>query len=85
MALVVAPAITRAELLAALRAQIDPAFLPRPLLWVDALPRNAQGKLPKAELLALAKKALQGSLVGQSQSKGCCANHGRSIGLICVE
>ena len=62
MALVVAPDITRADLLAALRAQIDPAFLPRPLLWVDALPRNAQGKLPKAELLALAKKALQGSL-----------------------
>ena len=70
MALVVAPDITRADLLTALRAQIDPAFLPRPLLWVDALPRNAQGKLPKAELLALAKKALQGSLVGQSQSKG---------------
>ena len=68
MALVVAPAITRAELLAALRAQIDPAFLPRPLLWVDAMPRNAQGKLPKGELLALAKKALQGSLVGQPQS-----------------
>jgi len=58
MALVVAPNITRAELLAALRAQIDAAFLPRPLLRVDSLPRNAQGKLPKAELLAVAEKAL---------------------------
>ena len=58
MALVVAPAITRAELLASLRAQIDAAFLPRPLLRVDSLPRNAQGKLPRAELLAAAEKAL---------------------------
>ncbi|MGZ8993597.1 MAG: AMP-binding protein [Burkholderiaceae bacterium] len=59
MALVVAPAITRAELLASLRAQIDAAFLPRPLLRVDSLPRNAQGKLPRAELLAVAEKALR--------------------------
>jgi acyl-coenzyme A synthetase/AMP-(fatty) acid ligase len=29
-------------------------FLPRPLLLVEALPRNPQGKLPRAELLALA-------------------------------
>lgn len=58
MALVVAPNITSAELLAALRAQIDAAFLPRPLLRVDSLSRNAQGKLPKAELLAVAEKAL---------------------------
>ncbi len=70
MALVVAPDLTRAELLAALRAQMDPAFWPRPLLWVDALPRNAQGKLPKAELLALAKKALQGFAAGEPPSKG---------------
>ena len=59
MALVVAPKITRAELLASLRAQIDAAFLPRPLLRVDSLPRNAQGKLPRAELLAAAEKALR--------------------------
>lgn len=59
MALVVAPAITRADLLASLRAQVDAAFLPRPLLRVDSLPRNAQGKLPRAELLAVAEKALR--------------------------
>ena len=59
MALVVAPAITHAELLASLRAQIDAAFLPRPLLRVDSLPRDAQGKLPRAELLAVAEKALR--------------------------
>jgi acyl-coenzyme A synthetase/AMP-(fatty) acid ligase len=52
-ALVVAPALDEARLLAALRAVIDPVFLPRPLKRVAALPRNATGKLPRAELLRL--------------------------------
>lgn len=46
VALVVAPALTPAALMQALRERIDPIFLPRPLLFVDALPRNATGKLP---------------------------------------
>jgi acyl-coenzyme A synthetase/AMP-(fatty) acid ligase len=70
MALVVAPDITHAELLAALRAHIDAAFLPRPLLRVDALPRNAQGKLPRAELLVLADEALQTSTERQPKASG---------------
>jgi len=45
-ALVVAPSLTPAALTQALRERIDPVFLPRPLLFVDALPRNATGKLP---------------------------------------
>ena len=45
-ALVVAPGLTPAALTQALRERIDPVFLPRPLLFVDALPRNATGKLP---------------------------------------
>lgn len=49
----VAPGLGAAELLAALRRAIDPIFLPRPLLLVDRLPRNAAGKLPRAELQAL--------------------------------
>lgn len=53
-ALVVAPALSVVDLRAALRARMDPVFLPRPLLKVPALPRNAQGKLPRAQLLALA-------------------------------
>ena len=40
-------------LLAALRECIDPVFLPRPLLFVDALPRNRTGKLPREALQAL--------------------------------
>ena len=51
MAFVVAPGITRDDLLAALRARIDAVFLPRPLLFLDALPRNATGKLPREALL----------------------------------
>jgi acyl-coenzyme A synthetase/AMP-(fatty) acid ligase len=45
-ALVVAPGLTPAALTQALRERIDPVFLPRPLLFVEALPRNATGKLP---------------------------------------
>jgi acyl-coenzyme A synthetase/AMP-(fatty) acid ligase len=52
-AFVVAPDLTRAALMQALRERIDPAFLPRPLYLVDALPRNATGKLPREALNAL--------------------------------
>ncbi|MDO8206542.1 MAG: AMP-binding protein [Gallionella sp.] len=52
-ACVVAPGMDASNLLAALREHIDPVFLPRPLLLVDALPRNSTGKLPRAALQAL--------------------------------
>jgi len=52
-ACVVAPGMDAAQLQAALREHIDPVFLPRPLLFVDALPRNSTGKLPRAALQAL--------------------------------
>jgi acyl-coenzyme A synthetase/AMP-(fatty) acid ligase len=39
--------MTREALMNALRERIDAAFLPRPLRLVDALPRNATGKLPR--------------------------------------
>jgi acyl-coenzyme A synthetase/AMP-(fatty) acid ligase len=50
-ALAVAPGKEAAQILDALRAAIDPVFLPRPLKIVAALPRNAAGKLPRAALL----------------------------------
>ena len=53
VACVVALGMAAPELLAALRERIDPVFLPRPLLFVDALPRNGAGKLPRAALQAL--------------------------------
>lgn len=54
-ALVVAPALSASALSMALRQRIDPAFLPRPVIFVDALPRNAAGKLPREALTALVK------------------------------
>jgi acyl-coenzyme A synthetase/AMP-(fatty) acid ligase len=59
LAFVVAPGRSRADILAGLRARVDPVFLPRPLVLVDALPRNATGKLPRADLRALAKDHLE--------------------------
>jgi acyl-coenzyme A synthetase/AMP-(fatty) acid ligase len=49
----VAPGRDAAWLIAQLRQRIDPVFLPRPLLLVEHLPRNATGKLPQAALQAL--------------------------------
>jgi acyl-coenzyme A synthetase/AMP-(fatty) acid ligase len=53
MAVVVAPGLTAEAVLRALRLQVDPVFLPRPLYLADALPRNATGKLPREALDAL--------------------------------
>ena len=53
-ACVVAPALDAAQLLEALRERIDAVFLPRPLLFVERLPRNATGKLPQEPLRSLA-------------------------------
>jgi acyl-coenzyme A synthetase/AMP-(fatty) acid ligase len=52
-AFVVAPGLTHEILMHALRERIDPAFLPRPLRLVEALPRNTTGKLPREALKAL--------------------------------
>ena len=50
-ALVVAPGMTAAQIQERLAASIDPAFMPRPLILVDALPRNELGKLTREALL----------------------------------
>jgi acyl-coenzyme A synthetase/AMP-(fatty) acid ligase len=56
-ALVVAPRLTSAKILEQLASGVDPAFLPRPLVIVDSLPRNEVGKLPREKLLqALRRK-----------------------------
>lgn len=49
VAFAVAPGLARATIERALRLRIDPLFMPRPLLLVDALPRNAVGKLVAAD------------------------------------
>ncbi len=52
-AFAVAPTLTAAMIETALRTRIDPVFLPRPLVLVDALPRLATGKLPLEKLRRL--------------------------------
>lgn len=52
-AFIVAPGLSRADVFAGLRAQIDPVFLPRPLIFVEALPRDGNGKIPAAKMQAL--------------------------------
>jgi acyl-coenzyme A synthetase/AMP-(fatty) acid ligase len=49
----VAPGKSARALRAALRRHIDPAFLPRPLHLVEALPRSENGKLTRQALLDL--------------------------------
>jgi acyl-coenzyme A synthetase/AMP-(fatty) acid ligase len=58
-AVVVAPTLSVAALTEHLRQRIDPVFLPRPLIIVERLPRNATGKLPQQELQHLANRHLQ--------------------------
>ena len=53
-AFVVARGISRQALIASLRARVDPVYLPRPLYFVESLPRNATGKLPREILLSFA-------------------------------
>lgn len=51
--LFVSASLNEVDVMAALRSMIDPAFLPRPIRRVAALPYNELGKLPRQELLAL--------------------------------
>jgi acyl-coenzyme A synthetase/AMP-(fatty) acid ligase len=60
-AVVVAPELSVAALTEQLRQLIDPVFLPRPLLIVDELPRNATGKLPQEALEEFADEQLRSS------------------------
>jgi acyl-coenzyme A synthetase/AMP-(fatty) acid ligase len=53
-ALAIAPGLSVEQIMQALRSRIDPAFLPRPLILVAALPRNDLGKFVRADLLRLA-------------------------------
>lgn len=57
-ALVVAPGLSSRQILGSLASQVDPVFLPRPLLLVERLPRNEIGKLTAEALqAALARHA----------------------------
>jgi acyl-coenzyme A synthetase/AMP-(fatty) acid ligase/3-hydroxymyristoyl/3-hydroxydecanoyl-(acyl carrier protein) dehydratase len=55
-AFAVARGATVAEILDYLRQRVDPVFLPRPLVLVDALPRNRAGKLSWESVVELAAR-----------------------------
>jgi len=52
-AMVVAPDLSPADIIEALRPQVEPVFLPRPICMIPALPRQETGKLAKKDVLKL--------------------------------
>ncbi len=52
---VVAPTLTRAQLIAALQARLDSVFVPRRVLMLDAIPHEGTGKITVATLQGLAR------------------------------
>lgn len=54
-ALVVGKGVTERQVTSALAATLDAVFLPRPLMLVEKIPRDAVGKVSRAGLLALAQ------------------------------
>ena len=50
-ALVVAPGLTASEIQAALKTEVESIFIPRPILLLDKLPRQATGKLTQKDIL----------------------------------
>jgi acyl-coenzyme A synthetase/AMP-(fatty) acid ligase len=67
VAFVVAPTLTPAQVIAALRLRLEPVFVPRRVVVVASLPREATGKLTAAALRRLAQDRLGGDAsAGQS-------------------
>lgn len=54
LAFVVAPGLRSEDILSALRNSVDAVFLPRPVYFVETLPRNSTGKLTREALIQLA-------------------------------
>ena len=66
----VAPGLTAAALRAQLRHRLDPIFMPRPLVLLDALPRNSTGKLTRETIETLAKAHLRAGTAHGRQVDG---------------
>ncbi|BCK76825.1 hypothetical protein EMQ_2431 [Acetobacter aceti NBRC 14818] len=63
--LAVAPGVSAADILAGLRKQIDPVFLPRTITFVEAMPRNSVGKLTAGALREFATTVMEGQIIGE--------------------
>ena len=60
-ALVVSSEKSLAKIHSGFVLRLDAVFLPRPLLFVDSLPRESTGKLHRSKLLALYRERLSHS------------------------
>lgn len=60
IAFVVAPQLDAARIVAALRTRIEAVFVPRRIVFVDALPREATGKLSAQAMRRMAEARLDG-------------------------
>lgn len=60
----VAPVLTAEQIMQHLREQLDPAFLPRRVMLVEAMPRNSVGKLTVQALRQLAEQETDGIKLG---------------------
>lgn len=69
-AMVVAPELGAADILAALRDSIEPVFLPRPLYMVSALPREETGKLTRKSIMEMFEKLRQERQTTRADEKG---------------
>ncbi len=58
VAFVVAPGLAAEDIRTGLRDKLDPAFIPRRIVFVESLPRNAAGKLPASEFARFAREHL---------------------------
>jgi acyl-coenzyme A synthetase/AMP-(fatty) acid ligase len=81
IALVVAPSLSATQIIQALRAQVDPAFLPRRVISVAALPRTATGKITAHTLAefgfaALAVQAAQERIAPVADAPAAAATVG---------
>ena len=79
VAIVAAPTLSAAELQRRLRERIDAAFMPRPLLFVDSLPRNSTGKLPRDTLAPLVAGALRRPSAPVSEAKAPLGNESAAL------
>lgn len=68
VAFVVAPTLGSAQIAAALRREIESAFVPRRIVHVSALPRDATGKLTASALRVFAESTLRVSAVANSRT-----------------
>jgi acyl-coenzyme A synthetase/AMP-(fatty) acid ligase len=75
VALVVAPRLAARDIAAALRQRIDAVFVPRRIVHVAALPREATGKLTAAALARFAREVLADDVVTVPADHPAFAGH----------